>query len=239
MKFTILILSSAAMTLAGPIIPTMVYDLPTISTSTTELLPTPTEDVYEPPWPMVMCARGEPPSRYPHGCCDWVAGNCIPRFNDPPDYLEHEPEGSEISARALADPIIPTMVPASELLPTPTSTDEPLPTIDDRGGEGPLQMRICHKETQGQPHIPCIQQFSPPDEYPDPPTSTSTAEPRPTTIEEILEDLPHLPACALGGPPSRYSRGCCDYVAGNCIIGINPSRFLEQGPKETEVAGAK
>lgn len=213
MKFTILILSSAALALAGPIIPTMICDLPTISTSTNELVPTYTffprpmricpeetkgqphipciprqlldppdehrepepeesevaaraltgriiptvvpdsellasptstdepvpttttiEDFLESLVPQGICARGEPPSRYPHGCCDWVAGNCIPHLHDPPYYTEHELEESIRTTLAFATPVIPTVVPESELASTTTSTDESLPTMNIRGG---------------------------------------------------------------------------------------------------------
>jgi hypothetical protein len=39
MKLTLLIISTAALALATPIIPTMVYDLPSVATSTDDLLP--------------------------------------------------------------------------------------------------------------------------------------------------------------------------------------------------------
>lgn len=97
MKLALLILSSAALALAGPIIPTMVPDDPPTATSTNEPLPTPTEDFFEYPWPLAICAWGEPPSRYPHGCCDVSPGYCIPRFIDPPRHFELGPEETEVA----------------------------------------------------------------------------------------------------------------------------------------------
>jgi len=72
MKPALLILSTAALALAGPIIPTMVPDreIPAISTSTDEPRPTPTEGFFQGPWPRFLCARGDPPhDLYP--CDNW------------------------------------------------------------------------------------------------------------------------------------------------------------------------
>lgn len=183
----------AARSLANAMIPTMVPDDPPTSTSTDEPLPTTIEEEFPRyTWPSKVCAPGEPLSKYPHGCCDMTRGFCMPQFPDPPKHLEHEPEESGIAARSLADFIIPTMVPNSEMTSTPAST------------------------------------------------STSTDKPRPTTLEEILKEWP-FPACAVGGePPFRYPRGCCDWVAGSCIPRFHdPPKYFKYVPEESEVARPK
>jgi len=95
MKPALLILSSAALALAGPIIPTMVPDseISAITTSTDN--PLPIMKIFEGPWPpqLSLCVEGEPPSKYPLGCCEHYIGElCVQeRFTPPDEDPEHEP----------------------------------------------------------------------------------------------------------------------------------------------------
>ena len=101
MKPALLILSSAALALAGPIIPTMVPDseISAIATSTDN--PLPIMKIFERPWPpqLPLCVEGEPPSKYPRGCCEYYIGElCVPRRFYPEEF-ENEPEETQ-TARA-------------------------------------------------------------------------------------------------------------------------------------------
>ncbi|KAH0284486.1 hypothetical protein M436DRAFT_63303 [Aureobasidium namibiae CBS 147.97] len=229
MKSALLILSSAALALAGPIIPTMVYDLPTISTSTDKPLRTIIEELRE----MPACAMGVPPQRYPHGCCDYMAGNCILRFHDPHNYLEHVPEEAELAARAPTNPIIPTMVPDSEIPAISTSTDKPLPTMNVNEGSWPPRLALC---VEGEPPSKyprgccehyigelCVQErFNPPDEDPE-------HEPRPT--HRFYGERPrHTFICARGDPP--HDLDPCD----NWWEQVNFDEEFEREAEETETA---
>jgi len=95
MRLSFLILSTAALTLAGPIIPTMVPDSETSAIFTSTDKPLPTMNVNEGSWPptLPLCVKGEPPSKYPRGCCEQYVGElCVQeRFNPPDEDPTHEP----------------------------------------------------------------------------------------------------------------------------------------------------
>jgi hypothetical protein len=67
MKFTLLLISTAALALATPIIPTMVYDTPSITTSTDDLFPNIMMPTILKTLPPLTTPTGEPsPTRLPH-----------------------------------------------------------------------------------------------------------------------------------------------------------------------------